>query len=38
MNLFIHPESVRSVHDSKLDTAVSQQPRLMRLVRKHTHA
>lgn len=37
MNLFINPDGVRSIHDSKLDTAVSQQPRLMRLVRKHKH-
>jgi hypothetical protein len=33
-----NPESVRAIHDSKLDTTVSSQRRLMRLVRNHTHA
>jgi hypothetical protein len=31
-------ESVKAIHDSKLDTTVAGQPRLMRLVRKRTQA
>jgi hypothetical protein len=31
-------ESVRAIHESKIDVTMSRQPRLMRLVRKHTHA
>ncbi len=33
-----NPESVRAIHGSKVDTTVSSQRRLMRLVRDHTHA
>jgi hypothetical protein len=33
-----NPESVRAIHDSKLDTTVSEHRRLMRLVRKNSHA
>ena len=31
-------ETIRAIHDSKLDVTRPGQPRLMRLVRKHTHA
>jgi hypothetical protein len=33
-----NPEGVRAIHGSKVDTTMSTQSRLMRLVRNHTHA